>query len=188
MGATASLLNAVDELAKSFNGQLLKPNDLDYETARKVHNGLIDKRPVVIARCRGVADVVDAVRLARDEGLGVAVRGGGHNVAGRCTIDGGMMIDLSQMKGVHVDPRARSARAQGGSTWNVFNRETQLHGLASTGGVVSSTGIAGLTLGGGFGYLARRFGLSCDNLLSAELVTADGELRTASASQNPDLF
>jgi len=112
MGA-ASLLSAVDELAKSFNGQLLKPNDLDYETARKVHNGLIDKRPVVIARCRGVADVVDAVRLARDEGLGVAVRGGGHNVAGRCTIDGGMMIDLSQMKGVYVDPRARSARAQG---------------------------------------------------------------------------
>ena len=188
MVATASLLNAVDELAKSFNGQLLKPNDLEYETARKVHNGLVDKRPVVIARCRGVADVVDAVRLARDEGLGVAVRGGGHNVAGRSTIDDGIMIDLSQMKGVHVDPRARTARAQGGSTWNVFNRETQLHGLASTGGVVSSTGIAGLTLGGGLGWLMGKHALALDNLLSVELVLADGRVVRASEGENDDLF
>ncbi len=188
MVATASLLNAVDELAKSFNGQLLKPNDLEYETARKVHNGLVDKRPVVIARCRGVADVVDAVRLARDEGLRVAVRGGGHNVAGRSTIDDGIMIDLSQMKGVHVDPRARTARAQGGSTWNVFNRETQLHGLASTGGVVSSTGIAGLTLGGGLGWLMGKHALALDNLLSVELVLADGRVVRASEGENDDLF
>src|SRR6185436_3032007 len=120
--------------------------------ARKVHNGLVDKRPALIARCRGVADIVDAVKLAKRLNLEVAVRGGGHNVAGRATVDGGLMIDLVPMKGVHVDPRARTARAQGGVTWAGFNRETQVHGLAVTGGIVSTTGIAGLTLGGGLGW------------------------------------
>ena len=152
-------------------------------TRGRVHNGLIDKRPALIARCRGVADIVDAVKLARDQKLEVAVRGGGHNVAGRSTIDGGVMIDLSPMTGIHVDPKARTARAQGGLTWNLFNRETQLHGLATTGGVVSTTGIAGLTLGGGIGWLMGKHALALDNLLSVELVLADGSVVTASADE-----
>ena len=176
------------EVAMSFAGQILRQSDAEYEDARKVHNGLIDKRPALIARCRGLADIVDAIRLARAQGLEVAVRGGGHNVAGRSTIDGGLLIDLSPMRAVHVDPRARTARAQGGATWKDFNRETQLHGLATTGGVVSSTGIAGLTLGGGIGWLMSKFGLALDNLLSAELVLADGRIVTASAEEHPDLF
>ncbi|MEA3109166.1 MAG: hypothetical protein QOI88_3771 [Gammaproteobacteria bacterium] len=186
--AASSLVSAVSELAKTFSGQLLQPSDMGYDVARKVHNGLIDKRPALIARSRGVADVVDAIRLARAEDLGVAVRGGGHNVAGRATIDGGVMIDLSLMKGLYVDPRARSARAQGGSTWNDFNRETQLHGLATTGGVVSSTGIAGLTLGGGLGWLMGKHALALDNLLSVELVLADGRVVRADENENDDLF
>ena len=186
--AASSLVSAVSELAKTFGGQLLQPSDMGYDVARKVHNGLIDKRPALIARSRGVADVVDAIRLARAEDLGVAVRGGGHNVAGRATIDGGVMIDLSLMKGLYVDPRTRSARAQGGSTWNDFNRETQLHGLATTGGVVSSTGIAGLTLGGGLGWLMGKHALALDNLLSVELVLADGRVVRADENENDDLF
>ena len=186
--AASSLVSAVSELAKTFSGQLLQPGDMGYDVARKVHNGLIDKRPALIARSRGVADVVDAIRLARAEDLGVAVRGGGHNVAGRATIDGGVMIDLSLMKGLYVDPRTRSARAQGGSTWNDFNRETQLHGLATTGGVVSSTGIAGLTLGGGLGWLMGKHALALDNLLSVELVLADGQVVRADEKENDDLF
>jgi FAD/FMN-containing dehydrogenase len=186
--AASSLVSAVSELAKTFSGQLLQPSDMGYDVARKVHNGLIDKRPALIARSRGVADVVDAIRLARAEDLGVAVRGGGHNVAGRATIDGGVMIDLSLMKGLYVDPRTRSARAQGGSTWNDFNRETQLHGLATTGGVVSSTGIAGLTLGGGLGWLMGKHALALDNLLSVELVLADGRVVRADENENDDLF
>jgi FAD/FMN-containing dehydrogenase len=186
--AASSLVSAVSELAKTFGGQLLQPSDMGYDVARKVHNGLIDKRPALIARARGVADVVDAIRLARAEDLGVAVRGGGHNVAGRATIDGGVMIDLSLMKGLYVDPRTRSARAQGGSTWNDFNRETQLHGLATTGGVVSSTGIAGLTLGGGLGWLMGKHALALDNLLSVELVLADGRVVRADEKENDDLF
>src|SRR3954447_15733957 len=144
------------ELAPSFSGQFVQPADSSYDEARKVHNGLIDKRPALIARCRGVADIVAAVNLAREQQLEVAVRGGGHNVAGRSTIDGGVLIDLSPMQGVHVDPKTCIARAQGGATWNAFNRETQVHGLATTGGVVSTTGIAGLTLGGGFGWLMSK--------------------------------
>ena len=186
--AASSLVSAVSELAKTFGGQLLQQSDMGYDVARKVHNGLIDKRPALIARARGVADVVDAIRLARAEDLGVAVRGGGHNVAGRATIDGGVMIDLSLMKGLYVDPRTRSARAQGGSTWNDFNRETQLHGLATTGGVVSSTGIAGLTLGGGLGWLMGKHALALDNLLSVELVLADGRVVRADEKENDDLF
>ena len=188
MMSASSLANAVTEHTKTFTGQLLQPTDAGYEEARKVHNGLVDKRPALIARCRGVADIVEAVNLARTLNLEVAVRGGGHNVAGRATVDGGLMIDLSLMKGIHVDPRTRTARAQGGVTWGEFNRETQLHGLATTGGVVSSTGIAGLTLGGGIGWLMGKYGLALDNLTSVELVTADGRTLRASEDENADLF
>jgi FAD/FMN-containing dehydrogenase len=183
-----SVASVAAELAASFRGQLLKPADAGYEDARKVHNGLVDKRPALIARCCGVADVVDAVNVTRSLGLEVAVRGGGHNVAGRATIDGGVMVDLSPMKGIGVDPKSRSVRAQGGVTWAELNRETQLHGLAVTGGVVSSTGIAGLTLGGGIGWLMGKHGLALDNLQSVELVTADGKVLRAGKDEEPDLF
>jgi FAD/FMN-containing dehydrogenase len=183
-----SIAVTLNELAPSFSGQLLQPLDLAYEDARKVHNGLIDKRPAVIARCRGTADIVDAVKLAKSAQLEIAVRGGGHNVAGKATIDDGVMIDLSLMKGIHVDPGGRTARAQGGVLWKELNRETQVHGLAVTGGVVGSTGIAGLTLGGGLGWLMTKYGLALDNLRSAELVMADGRILQASEKENPDLF
>ena len=188
MTSVSSFADAVAALASTFCGQLLQPADAGYEEARKVHNGLVDKRPVAIARCRGVADVVDAVRLARQLNLEVAVRGGGHNVAGRATVDNGLMIDLSPMKGIRVDPNARIAHAQGGVTWAELNRETQLHGLAVTGGVVSSTGIAGLTLGGGLGWLMGKHGLALDNLRSVELVTAEGNVLQVSESEHADLF
>ena len=178
----------LNQLAPSFTGQLLQPLDLAYEDARKVHNGLVDKRPAVIARCRGVADIVDAVKLARTANLEVAVRGGGHNVGGRATIDDGIMIDLSLMKGIYVDSAARTARAQGGVLWKEFNRDTQIQGLATTGGVVGTTGIAGLTLGGGLGWLMPKYGLALDNLRSAELVMADGRVVRASQDDNADLF
>lgn len=176
------------DLAARFSGRLLQPVDVGYDDARRVHNGLIDKRPTLIARCGNVADVVDAVKFAREGSLEVAIRGGGHNVAGRATIDGGLMIDLSLMKGIYVDPKARTARAQGGATWGEYNRETQVHNLASTGGVISTTGVAGLTLGGGLGWLLGKHGLSIDHLRSVQLVTAEGEVVTASAEENPDLF
>lgn len=188
MSSLSSVADAATELASVFSGQLLRPADVGYEEARRVHNGLVDKRPALIARCRGLADVVDAVKLARKLGLEVAVRGGGHNVAGRATIDGGVMIDLAPMKGIHVDSDGRTARAQGGVTWGDLNRETQLHGLAVTGGIVSSTGIAGLTLGGGLGWLMGKYGLALDNLRSIELVTAEGEVLRASKDEEPDLF
>jgi FAD/FMN-containing dehydrogenase len=188
MASQKPIAEAAAELAGRFSGQLLKPTDAGYEEARKVHNGLVDKRPGLIARCRNVADVVDAVALARNLGLEVAVRGGGHNVAGRSTVDGGLMIDLATMKGIHVDAKARTVRAQGGVTWAELNRETQLHGLAVTGGVVSSTGIAGLTLGGGLGWLMGKHGLALDNLRSVELVTADGKVLRASRDEEPELF
>ena len=186
--ASPSVAEAVTELAKTFGGQLIQPTDLGYEEARRVHNGLVDKRPALIARCRGVADIVEAVTWARALSLEVAVRGGGHNVAGRATLDGGLMIDLSLMKGLHVDPKTRTARAQGGVTWAQFDRETQLHGLATSGGMVSSTGIAGLTLGGGLALLMGKYGLAADNLLSVDIVTADGRVLKASAEENADLF
>jgi FAD/FMN-containing dehydrogenase len=188
MTSIPSLADAAGELATTFSGQLLKPADEGYEEARKVHNGLVDKRPALIARCRGAADVVDAVKLAHKLHLQVAVRGGGHNVAGRATVDGGLMIDLMPMKGIQVDPRSRTVRAQGGVTWAELNRETQLHGLAVTGGVVSSTGIAGLTLGGGLGWLMGKYGLALDNLRSVELVTAEGAVVHTSRDEEPDLF
>ena len=186
--ALSSISDAVNELATRFAGHLLQPLDIGYDEARRVHNGLIDKRPSLITRCRNTADVVDAVNLAREHSLEVAVRGGGHNVAGRATIDGGLMIDLSPMKGVHVDPIARTVRTQGGVTWAEYNRETQLHGLASTGGVISTTGVSGLTLGGGLGWLLGKHGLAIDNLRSAQLVLADGRVVTACQDEQPDLF
>jgi FAD/FMN-containing dehydrogenase len=188
MLSASSLADAVPKLAKTFAGQLLQPTDIGYEDARKVHNGLVDKRPALIAQCRGMADIVDAVQLARRLNLEVAVRGGGHGVAGRATIDGGLMIDLSPMKGIHVNAKTRTARAEGGVTWAEFNRETQLHGLATTGGVVSTTGMAGLTLGGGIGWLMGKYGLALDNLRSVDLVTADGRVLRASKDENADLF
>ena len=183
-----STTESIAELAPTFTGQLLQPSDAGYDDARRVHNGLIDKRPALVARCLGTADVADAVKLARTLNLEVAVRGGGHNVAGRATIDGGVMIDLAPMKGIYVDPAARTARAQGGVLWKELNRETQVHGLATTGGVVGTTGIAGLTLGGGLGWLMPKYGLALDNLRSAELVMADGRVERASHDENPDLF
>ena len=179
---------SVSDLATRFSGQLLQQSDPGYDDARRVHNGLIDKRPTLIARCRNVADIVDAVNLARENNLDVAVKGGGHNVAGRGTIDGGLLIDLSLMKAIHVDPATRTARAQGGATWGEYNRETQLHGLASTGGVISTTGIGGLALGGGLGWLMPKYGMAVDNLRSAQIVTADGRVLTASKDENADLF
>src|SRR5204862_3376732 len=149
---------------------------------------LIDKRPALIARCLGVADVIDAVGLARNLGLEIAVRGGAHTVAGKAAVEGGLMIDLSPMKGIHVDPKSRAVRAQGGATWGELNRETQLHGLAVTGGVVSTTGIAGLTLGGGLGWLMGKYGLALDNLRAVELVTADGKVLQANKQEQSDLF
>ena len=183
-----SIAESIAQLAPSFTGQLLRPSDAGYDRWRRVHNGLIDKRPAAIARCHGVADVVDAVTLARMLDLDVAVRGGGHNVAGHATLDHGLLIDLSPMKGIHVDARTRTARAEAGVLWRELNRETQLHGLATTGGVVGSTGIAGLTLGGGIGWLMPKYGLALDNLRSADLVMADGEVLRASAEENQDLF
>jgi len=180
--------DALNDLATRFSGELLQPLDAGYEDARRVHNGLIDKRPFLIARCRNAADVADAVRLAREYNLEVAIKGGGHNAAGRATIDGGVMIDLSLMKGIYVDSEAHTARVQGGGTWREYNRETQLHGLASTGGVISTTGVGGLTLGGGLGWLQSKYGLAIDNLRSAQLVLADGRVVTASANENADLF
>ena len=188
MTVMTPLAAAIDQASGSFSGELLQPDDAGYDVWRRVHNGLIDKRPAAIARCQGVADVVDAVRLARARGLDVAVRGGGHNVAGHGTLDRGLLIDLSPMKGIHVDPRTRTVRAQGGVLWKELNRETQVHGLATTGGVVGSTGIAGLTLGGGIGWLMPKYGLALDNLRAVDLVTAEGQVLHASGDENADLF
>jgi FAD/FMN-containing dehydrogenase len=169
-------------------GTIIGPNDAGYDTARMLWNGMIDKRPAVIARCTGVADVRAAIEFARTNGLPVAIRGGGHNAAGTALCDGGVVIDLSAMRGIRVDPLTRTVRAQGGVTWGEFDRETQVFGLATTGGAISTTGIAGLTLGGGLGWLMRSYGLACDNLLSADVVTADGQVLTASSTENEDLF
>jgi FAD/FMN-containing dehydrogenase len=180
MTAIRSVATAATKLNRTFRGELLKPGDAGYEEARKVHNGLVDKRPALIARCRQTTDVADAIKLTQRLGLEVAVRGGGHNVAGRATIDGGVMIDLAPMKEIRVDPENRTVRAQGGVTWAELNREMQRYGLAVTGGVVSSTGIAGLTLGGGLGWLMGKHGLALDNLLSVELLGAEGQtIRTS---------
>jgi FAD/FMN-containing dehydrogenase len=179
---------AMDEFVAGLRGPALRPGDADYDSARLVMNGLIDRKPAVIVRCSGVADVMAAVNFARDNDLTLSVRAGGHNVAGKAVNDGGVVIDLSQMNGIRVDPEARTARVQGGATWGDVDRETQVFGLATPGGVVSTTGVAGLTLHGGMGHLRRPYGLSLDNLLSVDIVTADGKLKVASADEHPDLF
>jgi hypothetical protein len=178
----------MQEFAAHFRGELVRPDDAGYDAARTVFNAMIERRPALIARCTGVADVIAAVNLACENALVVAVRGGGHSVPGYGVCDGGIVIDLSPMKGIWVDPDAHTARAQAGVTWGEFDRETQQFGLATTGGRVTHTGIAGLTLGSGSGWLERKFGLTCDNLLSAEVVTADGEFLKASEEENEDLF
>jgi FAD/FMN-containing dehydrogenase len=180
--------NALDDLRGRIRGTLIAPGDAAYDAARRIQNGLIDRRPGLIVRCSGTADVVDAVAFARDRRLPLSIRAGGHNVAGNAMNDGGVVIDLTAMRGVHVDPASRRVRIAGGATWADADREAQLFGLAVPGGVVSTTGVAGLTLHGGYGHLRRTYGLSIDNLLSVEIVTADGQVRTASASEHPDLF
>lgn len=178
----------VQKFRESLRGPLLGPGDPGYDTARRVDNAMIDRRPALIARCTGTADVLAAVRFGREHGVPVSVRAGGHNVAGNAVCDGGLMIDLSPMKGVRVDPGGRTARAAAGALWGEFDRETQAFNLATTGGVISTTGVAGLTLGGGVGWLNGRFGIAADNLISADVVTADGRLLRASEQDNPDLF
>jgi FAD/FMN-containing dehydrogenase len=178
----------VAALRASVQGEVIDRAHPGYDQARRVWNGLIDRYPAVVARCAGTADVVEAVRVAHEQRPVLTIRGGGHQVAGSAVRDGAMVIDLSAMKGVHVDPTGRTARAQAGVTWGELDRATQLFGLATPGGEVSLTGIAGLTLGGGMGLLQRRFGLSCDSLRSIEIVTADGVVRTASRDEHPDLF
>ncbi|MFE0087144.1 FAD-binding oxidoreductase [Streptomyces sp. NPDC058991] len=171
-----------------FRGRLITARHADYDSARAVWNGAVDRRPRLIARCGGAADVVAAVRFARDHDLEIAVRGGGHNVAGTAVCDEGIVIDLSAMRSVRVDPAGRTARVQGGALWGDVDHEAQAHGLATTGGIVSHTGVAGLTLGGGIGFLMRKYGLTVDSLLAAEVVTADGGVVRASADDHPDLF
>src|SRR4029450_13421197 len=166
---------AIADLVREFRGDLIRPGDAPYDAARRIWNGAIDRRPALVARCTGVADVRAAVRCARERQLTGAGGCGGHNVAGTATCDGGIVIDLSAMKGLRVDPVARTARAQPGLLWGEVDRETQAFGLATPGGIVTHTGIVGLTLGGGLGWLMRRYGLTIDNLLSANVVTAEGE-------------
>src|SRR5919107_992621 len=175
-------------LQDGFRGELLRPADPGYEDARRVWNGSISRFPALIARCAGVADVITAVRFARDTGLLVAVRGGGHSFPGLSVCDGGLLIDLSPMKGIRVDPDARTVTAQAGVLLGELDRETQAFGLAVPSGIVTHTGLSGLTLGGGINWVMRKYGLTIDQLLSVELITADGEFVKASASENPDLF
>lgn len=179
---------AVRDFESRLRGRLVRPSDADYDQVRAVWNGMIDRRPALVARCAGTADVIEAVRFARRAGVPVSVRGGGHNVAGGAVCDDGLVIDLSPMKGVRVDPDTRTVWAQGGVTIGELDRETQAFELAVPMGVVTETGIAGLTLGGGLGWLRRAYGASCDNLLSADVVTADGRLVTADATHEPDLL
>jgi FAD/FMN-containing dehydrogenase len=179
---------ALAGLRETIRGPVLTPDDPGYDEARSIWNALIDRRPALIVQCSGAADVVDAVNFAREQGLVLSIKAGGHNVAGNAVNDGGIVLDLSQMRGVHVDPDAQTVRVQGGATWGDLDRETQLFGLAVPGGVVSTTGVAGLTLHGGVGHLRRKHGLSIDNLISVDIVTADGQFRQASASENHDLF
>jgi FAD/FMN-containing dehydrogenase len=185
---TATIDVGYDDLAGVLRGELLLPERPGYDTGRRIWNGAVDRHPACIARCAGVADVVAAVRFARDHGLEIAVRGGGHNVAGTAVCDDGVVIDLSAMRTVLVDRAGRMAWVQGGALWGDVDHETQAHGLATTGGIVGHTGVAGLTLGGGIGFLMRKHGLAVDNLLAADVVTADGSIVRASADEHPDLF
>ena len=181
-------VDAIEQFSAELRGGHLLRGDEGYDDARTIYNAMIDKQPALIVRCAGVADVIHAVNFARTNDLVVSVRGGGHNVSGNAITDGGLMIDLSPMKGVRVDPEGKTARAEPGVTWGEFDHETQAFGLATTGGLVSTTGVAGLTLGGGLGWLMGNHGLACDNLISVDVVTADGRFLTASDSHNQDLF
>ncbi|MBI2468068.1 MAG: FAD-binding oxidoreductase [Candidatus Rokubacteria bacterium] len=187
-GETVLREGTVAAFKSRLRGELLRPGHTGYDDARKVWNGMIDKRPALIVRCAGVGDVVDAVRFAREHDLLVSVRCGGHNIAGKAVCDGGLMIDLSRMRDIQVDPVKRTARVEGGATLGDLDRATQAFGLATTAGVVTHTGVGGLTLGGGVGRLAHKHGLACDNLLAVEVVTAPGEVLRASAAENADLF
>src|SRR5204862_1731191 len=178
----------VAELAGHVSGSVLGPQDAGYDAARAVHNGLVDRRPALIVRCRTTCDVINALSFAHRAGLEVSIRGGGHNVAGRAVTDGGVMIDLAEMKGIAIDPDRATATAQGGVTWGELNEAAAEHGLAVTGGAVSGTGIAGYTLGGGLGWLMAKYGLAADNLLAVQLVTAEGGVLHVDAASDADLF
>jgi FAD/FMN-containing dehydrogenase len=186
--SAAEIDEAIAALRASLRGGLLQPGDDGYDAARLIWNGMFDKRPALIACCSGPADVIDAVNFARENGMLTAVRSGGHNSGGSGSCDDGIMIDLSAMNAVHVDPKTQRARVQGGATWGDFDREAQVHGLATPGGLISATGVGGLTLAGGIGWLRGKYGLSLDNLLSVDIVTADGVLHSASESENSELF
>jgi FAD/FMN-containing dehydrogenase len=178
----------IGSFRETFGGVVMSPGHRDYDTARSLWNGAIDHRPAVVAGCLRASDVAEALRFARDQELEVSVRGGGHSFSGASVCDAGLMIDLSRMNGVSVDPAARRARCGGGTTWAALDAATQEHGLATPGGTISHTGVGGLTLGGGFGWLTGKAGLSCENVVAAEVVTADGRILHASAAENPDLF
>ncbi len=180
--------SVIDTWKTRFRGDLIQPGDPQYNDARSIWNGMIDRRPALIARCVGIHDVILAINLAREHGAPVAVKGGGHNVAGNAVCDGGVVIDLTPMRWVHVDVKKKTARVGAGCLFGDLDHETQRYGLAVPGGIVSHTGVSGLTLGGGFGWISRKYGLTVDNLLSAEVVLADGSAVTASAKENPDLF
>ena len=179
---------ALTTLGSHLRGAVVAPSDASYDTVRRIYNACVDRRPAAVVRCAGASDVIRAIAFARDADLPLSVRGGGHNVAGRAVCDDGIMIDLSTMKSVRVDQTRKRVRAEPGVTYKEFDHETQAFGLATTGGTVSATGIAGLTLGGGIGWLMRVHGLACDNLVSADVVTADGRLVHASQDENPDLL
>lgn len=188
-GAGATISDeSVREFRKSLRGELIQPGDAKYDEARKVYNGMINRRPRLIVQCVDVADVIASVNFARENRLILSVRGGSHNVTGSSVCDGGLVIDLSRMKGIRVDPAKRTVRAQGGCTWGDVDHATAAFGLATPGGIISTTGIGGLTLGGGIGYLTRKCGLSCDNVVSADVVTADGRFVVANDKENADLY
>ena len=187
-GPSGPAQQAFEGLIASLRGKAIRPADAGYDAARRVYNAMIDCHPLAIVQCADVADVIRCVNFAREEGIAPAVRCGSHSVGGFGTCEGGLVIDLSPMKGIRVDPERRTAQVGGGCTWGDFDHATHVFGLATPGGLISTTGVGGLTLGGGFGYLTRRYGLCCDNLISADVVTADGRLRKASSTENPDLF
>jgi FAD/FMN-containing dehydrogenase len=181
-------MSPADQLAEAFAGELVDRKHESFDTLRAVYNGSISRRPAMIARCTGAADVIAAINYAKAEGLNVGVRSGGHSVAGNGTCDDGVLLDLSPMKGTRVDPKARRARTGGGTLWGEYDRETQAFGLATPGGRVTTTGVGGFTLGGGYAWISAKYGLTCDNLISADAITADGELVTASEKENEELF
>src|SRR5215471_2956553 len=187
-GTTALGTETIAALQQTLRGSVCLPGEAGYDNARTIWNAMIDRHPGMAVRCRGAADITNAVRFAREHGLLLAVRGGGHNIAGNAVCEGGLLIDLSQMRSVRVDPTRRTARVEPGATLGDFDKEAQAFGLATPLGINSTTGVAGITLGGGFGWLSRKFGLAADNLISADVVTAEGELVQASAGENPDLF